>query len=343
MGRGIQGQEGRRGAARAAAAPPGDARATIGAAWAGLDARAISEASADTVKALADRMGLRIDMWPVVGHRPGPEAEAHSEMHVRRKERVNRLYKVLREEEARNGESRRAAELRAEIGRGERARSLERRAIAEKIVLAGRDASRRGELFAAIRGMLRKAMWPHCSEAERVVRMATVLLDAGRSMAASELSERVHDRWGEWSTEGSMYAARYAGVVDHDSYGVITLARPVDPGAPEGWDWMYEAMERAVGCGAARYTGAGIEMSGAGNLTPRELAGATAVAAGVNACGEPPGLGQWLRENARGGRALTWEEATVNARGANAEVGEAYARLVAQGRAPPADPREAEP
>jgi len=310
---------------------------------ASLDAWPISGASADEVKAKADRMGLYINMWPVVGHRPGPEAEAHAERHLRENERANRLHTEWIEEKDRNGKSPRAAELFAEICRGERPHNLALHAISKKVVQAERDPSRRGELFAAIRAILKDAMEPYCNEAERVVRMATVLLDAGRSMSTREESERERERWGEWSTEGALYAARYAGVVRRDMHGVLSLARPVDMEAPVGWDWMYEAMEKAVRHGVARYTDAGIELSaGAGTaLTPRELAGAEAVAAGVNAYGEPPGLGRWLRENARGGRAMTWAEATVDACGARAEVGEAYERLVAQGRAPPADPREA--
>jgi len=306
------------------------------------DAWACSEASADAVKALADRMGIRVDMWPIAGMRPGPEWEAHADRHAREYERMDRLRKALGEEEGRNGKSRRAAELRAELNSGERARSLARRDITEKVVRAERDPSRRGDLFAAVRMMLSQAEWPHCSEAERVVRMVTVLLDAGRSLSTGEESDRERERWGELSTEGALYAARYAGVVRMDMYGVLTLARPVDMEAPVGEEWMYGALEKAVRLGAARYTGGGIEVSGGDRtLTPRERAGAEAVAAGVNAHGEPPGLGRWLRENAVGGRAITWAEATVNSRGADAEVGEAYARLVEQGRAPPAGPHGA--
>jgi len=147
------------------------------------DAWACSEASADAVKALADRMGIRVDMWPIAGMRPGPEWEAHADRHAREYERMDRLRKALGEEEGRNGKSRRAAELRAELNSGERARSLARRDITEKVVRAERDPSRRGDLFAAVRMMLSQAEWPHCSEAERVVRMVTVLLDAGRSLS----------------------------------------------------------------------------------------------------------------------------------------------------------------
>jgi len=264
------------------------------------DAWAYSEASADAVKALADRMGIPVSAWPISGMRGEAEWEARAEMHVREDERMNSLHKALSEEVERNGESRRAAELRAEIGRGERPHSLALGAIAEKVALAEHDASRRGELFAAVRGMLGQSVH-HCDESERVVRMVTVLLDAGRSLSMGEESDRERSRWGEWSTEGALYAARYAGVVMMDMYGVLSLARPVDMEAPVGEEWMYDALEKAVRLGAARYTDAGIEVSGGAGaaLTPRELAGAEAVAAGVNAYGEPPGLGKWLRENAR--------------------------------------------
>jgi len=330
---------GARRAARAGTGAPADAvRALADHTGVRTDAWAHSEASADAVKALADRMGIPVSVWPVSGTRPGAEWEAHADRHAREDERQCRLREELREEEGRNGKSRRASELRAELNSGERARSRARRAIVEKVVQAGRDPSRRGELFAAVRGMLSQSIY-HCYDAEHVVRMVTVLLDAGRSLSTAEVSERERGRWGEGATEGALYAAQYAGVVDRDMYGVLSLARPVDTGSPVGEEWMYGALERAVRLGAARYTDAGIEVSGGAALTPRELAGAEAVAAGVNAHGEPPGLGRWLRENAGGGTAITWAEATVNARGAGAEVGEAYGRLAAQGRAPPADPR----
>jgi len=333
---------GARKAARAGTGAPADAvRALADHTGVRADAWAYSEASADAVKALADRMGIPVSAWPISGMRDEAEWEARAEMHAREDERMDHLDKALREEEGRNGESQRAAELRAELNSGERARSLARRAIHEKVVRAERDESRRGELFAAVRGMLVQSIH-HCDEAERVVRMVTVLLDAGRSLSTGEESDRERGRWGEGATEGALYAAQYAGVVDRDMYGVLSLARPVDTGSPVGEEWMYGALERAVRLGAARYTDAGIEVSeGAGALTPHELAGAEAVAAGVNAYGEPPGLGRWLRENARDGMGITWAEATVNARGADAEVGEAYGRLVAQGRAPPAGPHEA--
>ena len=299
------------------------------------DAWASSEASADAVKALADRMGIPVSAWPIVGPRPGPETDAHFERHTREDERLAGVHRAWREEERLNGKSRRAAELYAELGRGERLRSLARRDISEKVVRAERDASRRGELFAAVRRMLSQAAWPNCGEAEYVVRMVTVLLDAGRSLSLSEESARERGRWGSGSTEGALYAAKYAGVVREDMYGVVSLVRPVDAEVPMGEEWMYGALEKAVRCGAARYTDSGIEVhGGSGALTPRELAGAEAVAAGVNEYGEPPGLGAWLRESPRGGEAITWAEATVISRGADAEVGEAYARLVARGRAP---------
>jgi len=210
--------------------------------------------------------------------------------------------------------------------------------VAEKVAVAERDGSRRGELFEAIRGSIGMAEWKyHPHDADLVVHMVTVLLDAGRPMELNEATRRMHERWGAHFSESALYAAKFSGAVREDMYGVLYLERPIGDGRGMGEEWMYGALERAVELGAARYTDAGIEVAGdaAGALTAQEMAGAEAVARGVSAYGEPPGLSERLDMRWRsrgGGRKTTWAEATVAARAAGAEVGAAYARIAA-GRA----------
>jgi len=118
-------------------------------------------------------------------------------------------------------------------------------------------------------------------------------------------------------------------------YRVLYLERPIGDGEGMGEGWMYDAMERAVELGAARYTDNGIEMTGAAAaLTERELAAAEAVARGITEYGAPPGLAERLEERRRqrghDGR-TTWAEATVYACTARAEVGAVWADI-AKGR-----------
>jgi len=214
--------------------------------------------------------------------------------------------------------------------------------VVRLVPLAERDASCREDLFGAIRKAVAMSEPAGPRDAELAVLMVTVLLDAGRPVESSEASRRILERWGEHAGESAVYAAKASGAIRADMYGVLYLERPIGDGTGAGEEWMYESLERAVGLGAARYTGSGIEMTGtaAGALTERELAGAEAVAAGVNAHGAPPGLAERLEARRRGrghGSMTTWAEATVEARGAGAEVGAAWARI-ARGRAlaPPA-------
>ncbi|MDD9843540.1 MAG: hypothetical protein OXU85_06610, partial [Thaumarchaeota archaeon] len=128
-------------------------------------------------------------------------------------------------------------------------------------------------------------------------------------------------------------AARFSGAMRVDMCGVLYLERPMGYGEGMGEGWMYDAMERAVELGAARYTENGIEMTGAAAaLTERELAAAEAVARGITEYGAPPGLAEWLaREDHGDDRRVTWAEATVYARAARAEVGAVWADI-AKGR-----------
>lgn len=252
--------------------------------------------------------------------------------------RQNRLCGELDREEARNGKSRRTAELEAEIRREGEALTRAHTAMAERVALAERDASRREALFEAIRETV--AMMSSASRRDAVlaVRMAAVLLDAGRPLHLAEAGRRVKEGWGEHFTEPALYAAKFSGAIRADMYGVLYLVRPVGDGRGEGEAWMYEALERAVELGAARYTDGGIEMTGraCAGLSARELAGAEAVAAGVTEYGEPPGLAGWLERNRRGSRRVTWAEATVGAGAALAEVGAAWARIAAKRALAPA-------
>lgn len=239
----------------------------------------------------------------------------------------------------RGGEGRSLAEIAAGRRRREAPFQKISRAVMEGVALAERDGSRRGDLFEAIRKSvgMSKHVRPH--DAELVVRMVTVLLDAGRPVHLNEASRRVKERWGSYFTESALYAAKSSGAIATDPYGVLYLQRPVGDGRGEGERWMYKALEKAVGLGAARYTDDGIEMAGgAGGLTPREMAGAEAVAMGVTEYGEPPGLAEWLDRSHRsrgGGRRTTWAEATVEMCGGRAEVGAAYARIMAAREGPP--------
>lgn len=246
--------------------------------------------------------------------------------HRARTEGKGRLEAAAREGRAapRGSASRSLAEL------AERARLVEAPIVAAQltakraVALAERDEARRGSLFAAIRGAVALSPTASARDAEAVVLMATVLLDAGRPVAASEVSRRVRERWGVHAGESATYAARFSGAIRED-YGVLYLQRPVGDGRGMGEDWMYEALERAAELGAARYADGGIEMTGApAELTERERAGAEAVARGVNAYGEPPGLAEWLDRDLGDARRVTWAEATVVARAARAEVGAAW-------------------
>jgi len=207
---------------------------------------------------------------------------------------------------------------------------------AERVAAAERDGSRRGELFEAIRESIGTAGWKHRPhDADLVVRMVTVLLDAGRPMELNEASRRVHERRGAHLSESALYAAKFSGAVRGDMYGVLYLERPIGDGRGTGEEWMYGALERAVELGAARHTDAGMEVAGdaTGALTAREMAGAGAVARGASAHGGPPGLPGRLSIRWRsrgGGRKTTWAEATVAARAAGAEVGAAYARIAGE-------------
>ncbi|MDD9808463.1 MAG: hypothetical protein OXU25_01340 [Thaumarchaeota archaeon] len=225
----------------------------------------------------------------------------------------------------------RTADLDAELDREEELQDMACDAVAALVPLAERDASRREELFVAIRRSVALSEPTSPSDADHVVLMVTVLLDAGRPVEGVEVSRRIRERWGEDADESAMYAARSSGAIRADMYGVLYLERPIGDGEGMGEEWMYEALERAVALGAARYTEGGIEMTGAAAaLTERELAAAEAVARGVTAYGEPPGLAERLEERRRqrghDGR-TTWAEATVDARAAEAEVGAAWADI----------------
>jgi len=248
--------------------------------------------------------------------------------------RMTRLSGELYREE-RGGDGRRAAGLRAEIRREKAALEGVRLDVVRLVALAERDASRREELFAAARRAM--SMFPAVDEHEvaLAIAMVTVLLDAGRPLPTGEVARRMREERGLHMSEGALYAARFSSAVRNDRYGVLHLHRPAGHGEGTGLgeEWMYEALERAVGLGAARYTASGIEMTGAeGALTAREVAGAEAVARGVCAYGETPGLAEWLNRAGRGREKITWAEATVIVRAARTEVGEAWARI-AKGRA----------
>jgi len=247
--------------------------------------------------------------------------------------RMTRLSGELYREERGDGGGRSAGEIRAEIRREKAVLERARDAVAELVVLAERDASRRAELFAATRRAV--SMFPAVddNEAGLAIAMVDVLLDAGRPLPIGEVARRMREGRGRCMSEGALYAARFSGAIHKDCYNVLHLRRPVGHGAGMGEDWMYEALERAVGLGAARYTGSGIEVSGAAaGLTARERDGAEAVARGVGAYGETPGLARLLEGNRGDSRRVTWAEATVAVRAARVEVGEAWARI-AKGRA----------
>ncbi|MDD9842578.1 MAG: hypothetical protein OXU85_01600 [Thaumarchaeota archaeon] len=225
-------------------------------------------------------------------------------------------------------EERRRARLAAEMASD---------AAAELVPHAERDESRREDLFFAIREAVALSPWADRLDAELAVRLATVLLDAGRPMATTEAMRRVEERWGEFVNESAIHAARFSGAMRVDMCGVLYLRGPIGDGRGMGEYWMYKALERAVGLGAARYTEDGIEMTGAAAaLTERELAGAEAVAMGVTAYGEPPGLSEWLDRGHGGARRATWAEATVAARAAEAEVGAAWAKIAKERSLEPA-------
>ena len=222
-----------------------------------------------------------------------------------------------------------AAELDAELDRKVAIHAKARDAVTELVPLAERDASRRGELFGAIRRSVALSEPKGLRDADHVVLMVTVLLDAGRPVELSEVSRRMRERWGEHTTESALYSAKSSGAIRVDMYRVLYLQRPMGYGEGMGEGWMYDAMERAVELGAARYTDTGIEMTGAAAaLTELELAAAEAVARGITEYGAPPGLPEWLaREDHGDDRRVTWAEATVYAQAARAEVGAAWADI----------------
>jgi len=243
-------------------------------------------------------------------------------------DRLDLLYAELDSEERNGGDGHRAGELRAEIRREKATLERARDAVAELVAPAESDASRRAELFAAARKAV--SMFPAVDDHEvgLVIALLTVLLDAGRPLPIGEAARRMREGHGLHMSEGALYAARFSGAVRKDCYDVLHLDRPVGHGVGMGEEWMYEALERAVELGAARYTGGGIELTGAkAALAPRELAGAKAVAMGVGAYGETPGLAEWFNGAGRGNKKVTWAEATVIVRAARAEVGEAWARI----------------
>ncbi|RNJ71689.1 MAG: hypothetical protein EB832_05385 [Thaumarchaeota archaeon S14] len=228
-----------------------------------------------------------------------------------------------------NISGRTAAELDAELDRKVAIHAKARDAVTELVPLAERDASRREELFGAIRKAVALSAPLGNLDAELVVLMVTVLLDAGRPVELSEVLRRIRERWGGRTTESALYSAKSSGAIRADMYGVLYLQRPIGDGEGMGEGWMYDAMERAVELGAARYTDNGIEMTGAAAaLTERELAAAEAVARGITEYGAPPGLPEWLaREDHGDARRVTWAEATVYAQAARAEVGAAWADI----------------
>ncbi|RNJ76340.1 MAG: hypothetical protein EB824_00675, partial [Thaumarchaeota archaeon S15] len=227
-----------------------------------------------------------------------------------------------------NTNGRTAAELDAEPDRKEAIHAKACDAVTALVPLAERDASRRGELFGAIRRSVALSEPKDPSDADHVVLMVTVLLDAGRPVELSEVFRRIHERWGEDAGESALYAARSSGAIRADMYRVLYLERPMGYGEGMGEGWMYDAMERAVELGAARYTENGIEMTGAAAaLTERELAAAEAVARGITEYGAPPGLAEMLASARGDGRRITWAEATVYAQAARAEVGAAWADI----------------
>jgi len=250
-------------------------------------------------------------------------------------DRLDRLYAELDSEERGGGNVRRAAGLRAEIRREKAALEGARLGVARLVALAERDASRRGELFAAAHRVMAMSPAAFYPDADLAIVMVDVLLDAGRPLPIGEVARRMREERGRCMSEEALYAARFSSAIQNDGYGVLHLHRPPghDEGTGMGEEWMYEALERAAGLGAARYTGSGIEMTGAAAaLTARELAGAEAVARGVGAYGETPGLAEWFNGAGRGHEMVTWAEATVIIRAARVEVGEAWARA-ARGRA----------
>ncbi|RNJ76341.1 MAG: hypothetical protein EB824_00680 [Thaumarchaeota archaeon S15] len=228
-----------------------------------------------------------------------------------------------------NINGRTAAELDAELDRKVAIHAKARDAVTALVPLAERDASRREELFGAIRKAVALSAPLGNLDAELVVLMVTVLLDAGRPVELSEVLRRIRERWGGRTTESALYSAKSSGAIRADMYGVLYLQRPIGDGEGMGEGWMYDAMERAVELGAARYTDNGIEMTGAAAaLTERELAAAEAVARGITEYGAPPGLPEWLaREDHGDARRITWAEATVYAQAARAEVGAAWADI----------------
>jgi len=232
-----------------------------------------------------------------------------------------------------NGNGRTAAELDAELDRKEALQDMACDAVTELVPLAERDASRREELFGAIRRSVALSEPKGPRDADHVVLMVTVLLDAGRPVELSEVSRRMRERWGEHTTESALYSAKSSGAIRVDMYRVLYLERPIGDGEGMGEGWMYDAMERAVELGAARYTYNGIEMTGAAAaLTERELAAAEAVARGITEYGAPPGLAEMLDRDDHGDdRRVTWAEATVYACAARAEVGAVWADI-AKGR-----------
>jgi len=248
-------------------------------------------------------------------------------------DRLDRLYAELDSEERNGGDGRRAAGLRAEIRRKKAELQGARLEVVRLVALAERDASRRGELFAAAHRAMAMSTAAFYPDADLAIAMVDVLLDAGRPLPKGEVARRMFEARGRHMSEEALYAARFSSAIQNDCYGVLHLHRPPGHGAGLGEDWMYEALERAVALGAARYTGSGIEMTGTeAALTARELAGAEAVARGVGAYGETPGLAEWFNGAGRGRKRVTWAEATVIVRAARAEVGEAWARI-AGGRA----------
>ena len=224
-----------------------------------------------------------------------------------------------------------AVKLEAKPDRKEALQDRAFDAVTELVPLAERDASRREELFGAIRKAVALSAPLGNLDAELVVLMVTVLLDAGRPVELSEVLRRIRERWGGRTTESALYSAKSSGAIRADMYGVLYLQRPIGDGEGMGEGWMYDAMERAVELGAARYTDNGIEMTGAAAaLTELELAGAEAVARGITEYGAPPGLPERLeelrRQRGHDGR-TTWAEASVHAQAARAEVGAAWADI----------------
>ena len=108
-----------------------------------------------------------------------------------------------------------AAELDAELDRKVAIHAKARDAVTELVPLAERDASRRGELFGAIRRSVALSEPKGLRDADHVVLMVTVLLDAGRPVELSEVSRRMRERWGEHTTESALYSAKSSGAISH--------------------------------------------------------------------------------------------------------------------------------